>query len=121
MNLQNDHNVYILGAGFSAAGGLPSIANFLTRMRDSHPWLIANGRTHEAEAVERVLEFRLKATAAGFWTPVDLERVRVRASVKPFIAIVMEFSCLIPVGIKTNSNSIIVDRPDFDMQPITDR
>jgi hypothetical protein len=34
MNLQNDHNVYILGAGFSADGGLPLIPNFLTRMQE---------------------------------------------------------------------------------------
>lgn len=75
MNLHNDHNVYILGAGFSADGGLPLIKNFLTRMRDSHPWLVSAGSSHEAEAVEAVLSFRLEATAAGYWTCVDLENL----------------------------------------------
>src|SRR5581483_4868503 len=75
MNLENDHNVYILGAGFSADAGLPLIPNFLTRMRDSHPWLIDRGRIREADAIQAVLEFRLKATAAGYWTSVDLENL----------------------------------------------
>ena len=31
----NDHNVYILGAGFSAQAGLPLITDFMNRMRDA--------------------------------------------------------------------------------------
>ena len=65
----------ILGAGFSVEGGLPLVANFLNRMRDSHSWLISQGRTDEAEAVQRVLEFRLKATSASYWTKIDLENI----------------------------------------------
>jgi hypothetical protein len=68
--LSNEHNVYILGAGFSVEGGLPLVGNFLNRMRDSHPWLISQGRTKEAEAVQLVLEFRLKATSASYWTQI---------------------------------------------------
>ena len=30
MDLKNDHNVYILGAGFSREPGLPLINDFLT-------------------------------------------------------------------------------------------
>jgi hypothetical protein len=73
--LANDHNVYILGAGFSAEGGLPVVSGFLQRMRDSHPWLVSKGRTKEAEAVQRLLEFRLEATSASYWTKIDLENI----------------------------------------------
>ena len=59
-SVENDHNVYILGAGFSAGAGLPVIKNFLLRLRDSHPLA---GTTGQA----RVLEFRLKATSAAYW------------------------------------------------------
>ena len=37
--VENNHNVYILGAGFSANAGLPMINGFLTRMREVHSWL----------------------------------------------------------------------------------
>jgi hypothetical protein len=75
MELKNDHNVYILGAGFSQEAGLPTISDFLVRMRDSHPWLISQGRVKEAEAVQKVLEFRLKAASAAYWTNLDLENI----------------------------------------------
>lgn len=73
--LANDHNVYILGAGFSAEGGLPVVSNFLNRLRDSHPWLIEQGRKAEAAAVQAVLDFRQKATSASYWTRIDLENI----------------------------------------------
>lgn len=75
MELRNDHNVYILGAGFSHDVGLPLLADFLTRMRDSHPWLEKEGRTLEADAVKEVLEFRLSAASAAYWTTLDLENI----------------------------------------------
>src|SRR5437667_7289878 len=75
MNLpfENDHNVYILGAGFSADAGLPLVSDFLLRMRDCHPWLIEKGRPNEAKAVENVLRFRLEAASAAYWVKLDLE------------------------------------------------
>lgn len=75
IDLQNDHNVFILGAGFSCEAGLPLMGNFLNRMRDAHPWLEAYGRRREADAVHRVLTFRLRASAATFWTKVHLENI----------------------------------------------
>jgi hypothetical protein len=38
-DIHTNHNVYILGAGFSVPGGLPTIANFIDVMRDSIGWL----------------------------------------------------------------------------------
>jgi hypothetical protein len=62
----NDHNVYILGAGFAAEAGLPLIKDFMNRMRDAAAWLEGQGgREREQEAISRVLEFRLRAAAAA--------------------------------------------------------
>jgi len=75
LSLHNDHNVYILGAGFSAPAGLPVIANFMNTMRDGIYWLQANSRLDEARAVERVLEFRRRAAGAAERVPLDLENI----------------------------------------------
>jgi hypothetical protein len=75
IRLENDHNVYILGAGFSRDAGLPLISDFLVRMRDSYEWLLAQARHAEAEAVEKVLRFRLKAASAAYYVTLDLENI----------------------------------------------
>lgn len=74
-DFENDHNVYVLGAGFSKAAGYPLIREFMERMRESHPWITKQGRTAEAQAIERVLAFRLKAAAASYRTPLDPDNV----------------------------------------------
>lgn len=72
----NDHNVYILGAGFSAEAGLPVIKDFMNRMRDAAAWLEEQGgREQEVQAIERVLEFRLRAAAAAYRVPLNVENV----------------------------------------------
>jgi hypothetical protein len=73
--LLNDHNVYILGAGFSRDANLPLINDFLVSMRDSHQWLLEQKRTQEAAAVEEVLKFRLNAASAAYWVNLDLENI----------------------------------------------
>lgn len=75
MSIVNDHNVYILGAGFSKQAELPLISDFLCVMRESHSWLMANKRAGEAGAIERVLNFRLKSAAAAYWIQMDLENI----------------------------------------------
>lgn len=74
MDLNNDHNVYILGAGFSRDAGLPLISDFLNQMRDSHD-VLAKSSKREAKAIESVLQFRLKATSAAYWVQMDLENI----------------------------------------------
>lgn len=72
----NDRNVYILGAGFSAEAGLPLIKDFMNRMRDAAAWLAEQGqREREVKAIERVLAFRLRAAAAAYRVPMDIENV----------------------------------------------
>src|SRR6266436_3859937 len=71
----NNNNVYLLGAGFSADAGLPTIADFLNQMRDSTDWLAQQGRQAELAAVGAVLEFRHNAAAAGYRVNVDLDNI----------------------------------------------
>lgn len=70
-----NHNVYILGAGFSVDAGLPVIANFLNRMRDSVDWLIEQQWERERKAVEKVFEFRLQAAGAAYRIGLDVENI----------------------------------------------
>jgi hypothetical protein len=72
----NDHNVYILGAGFSAEARLPLVKDFMNRMRDAAAWLEEqDGRDREREAIEQVLKFRLSAAGAAFRVPLKVENV----------------------------------------------
>jgi hypothetical protein len=78
----NDHNVYILGAGFAAEAGLPLIKDFMSRMRGCAAWLEGQGgREREQEAISRVLEFRLRAAAAAHRVPLNVENVEELFSV----------------------------------------
>ena len=73
--LVNNHNVYILGAGFSRDAGGPLIGDFLLRMRDCHEHLLADGKNLEANAIADVLKFRQEAASAAYWTKLDLENI----------------------------------------------
>src|SRR5579872_7207253 len=51
-----NHNVvYVLGAGASVDAGMPVVADFLHRMRDSLEWLEGENRHLEAKAIRQVL------------------------------------------------------------------
>jgi len=72
----NDHNVYILGAGFAAEAGLPLIRDFMNQMRDAAAWLEEqDGRERERQAIDRVLKFRLSAAGAAYRVPLNVENV----------------------------------------------
>jgi hypothetical protein len=74
--VHNDHNVYILGAGFAAEGGMPLVKDFMYRMRDAVAWLEKQGgRDRELKAMALLLEFRLKAAAAAHRVPLDVENI----------------------------------------------
>lgn len=75
ISIETDHNVYILGAGFSFDRGIPLMSTFMDRMRDSLHWLQDSNRSIEAEAVQRILEFRLRASSAGYRVKLDLDNV----------------------------------------------
>jgi hypothetical protein len=72
----NDHNVYILGAGFAREAGLPLIKDFMNQMRDAAAWLEdQGGREAELRAIGRVLQFRLRAAAAGYRVPLNIDNI----------------------------------------------
>lgn len=74
-SLHNNHNVYILGAGFSRFRGLPLISDFMMRMRDALESHALQGHDRECAAIETVLDFRLKASAAAYRIQIDLENI----------------------------------------------
>src|SRR5438067_3798055 len=70
-----DHNVYILGAGFSAAAGIPVLKDFLYDMRSSLSWLSANERIDERAAADAVLRFRKRAASAALRVNLNVENI----------------------------------------------
>ncbi|HYM00878.1 MAG TPA: hypothetical protein VEZ90_18115, partial [Blastocatellia bacterium] len=71
-----DHNVYILGAGFSADANVPMVKDFLHKMRASLNWLKAQGnREREVNAIREVLEFRKVAASAAFRVNLNIENI----------------------------------------------
>src|SRR6202451_1964592 len=73
--LEHDHNVYILGAVFSQEAGYPLVKGFLNRMRDAQGWLEQQKDYDGMGEIREVLEYRLEAAAAAYWTPLDLENI----------------------------------------------
>src|SRR4030095_15040462 len=74
-NPTTNHNVYVLGAGFSVDGGIPIVSDFLERMADSVDWLDEQNRTREADAIRKVFEFRLRAAGAAYRALIDVENI----------------------------------------------
>jgi hypothetical protein len=73
---ETDHNVYILGAGFSRPAGLPLMMDFLAAMRSAHRRLSGDpSRKAECDAIAEVLRFRLRAAAASHRIPLDVENI----------------------------------------------
>lgn len=72
---ETNHNVYILGAGFSRDGGIPVIKEFLERMASSVEWLYDHDRNDEADAIGRVLEFRRRAANATYRININVDNI----------------------------------------------
>jgi SIR2-like domain len=72
---ESNHNVYILGAGFSRDSGIPVIKDFLERMASSVEWLYENDRSAEAAAIERVFEFRRRAANATYRININVDNI----------------------------------------------
>ncbi len=117
------HNVYVLGAGFSAARGFPLTTNFLVALRDAHLWLVTSGRTEEAAAVQKVLEFRLSSTSATYRIPIDLENIEelfslasaagdsLSRDIRIAIAATLDF-CASTAAVPTTAFRMTPDGPD---------
>ena len=68
-----DHNVYILGAGYSAEAGLPVMSNFLSVMQKVR--MSAAISPDEEEAIDAVLQFRLESASAAHRINLDLDNI----------------------------------------------
>ncbi|MHB1756776.1 MAG: SIR2 family protein [Leptospirillum sp.] len=69
----NDHNVYILGAGFSYEAGYPLVRNFMDKMREAASW--QKNHDKETKEIEAVLKFRLEAASATYRIQFDPENI----------------------------------------------
>ena len=73
--LHTNHNVFILGAGFSADAGLPTIATFMRALREAGEHYERGGDNRNAEAIVRVLEYRLRAAGAAYRCVIDPDNI----------------------------------------------
>ena len=73
--LHTNHNVFILGAGFSADAGLPTIATFMRALREAGEHYKRSGDNQNANAIARVLEYRLRAAGAAYRCVVDPDNI----------------------------------------------
>ena len=73
--IETNHNVYLLGAGFSWGAGMPLVKEFLNKMRDSVDWLRSENREDESKAVQSIFEFRLRAAAGAYRAQINIENI----------------------------------------------
>ena len=73
ITFHNDHNVYILGAGFSYEAGYPLVRNFMDKMKEAASW--QKDHSQETREIEAVLKFRLEAAAAAYRIQFDPENI----------------------------------------------
>lgn len=75
LHLHNNHNVYILGAGFSVDAGLPTIANFLQVLRQAGDYYRNRNDEENVAAIEWVLDYRLRAAGAAYRCTIDPDNI----------------------------------------------
>ncbi|AEM48073.1 hypothetical protein Acife_1950 [Acidithiobacillus ferrivorans SS3] len=73
-----DHNVYIIGAGYSAAAGLPLLTNFLEKMR-CYRITLADADEF-AIAIDDVLTYRRDCASASDKIKLDLDNIETLLS-----------------------------------------
>lgn len=75
------------------------MSEFLNRMRDAMDWLGAQNREDERKAIAQVLQYRLRAASAAYWTTLDLENVEQLFSLASVTREDHEVSELLPKAI----------------------
>src|SRR5258705_4363446 len=70
-----NHNVYVLGAGFSVDAGIPVLNDFLYETRGSLNWLKRHDRSDELNATREVLLFRKEAASAALRVNLNVENI----------------------------------------------
>lgn len=72
---ENNHNVFILGAGFSVEAGMPVVKNFFKMMRHALTRAVAREDSDAAEALGQVLTWRLRSGAAAYRCKIDPDNI----------------------------------------------
>ena len=67
----NNHNVFILGAGFSTGAGLPTMRNFIPAMRHAVSWAEENGFNDLRDDIIRSLVLRKNSASAAYRCKID--------------------------------------------------
>jgi hypothetical protein len=77
MSSENDHNVYVLGAGFSADANMPLMSggSFFARMQSCLTWLEQQHRMQEAKSVQKVIKFSQRAKSAAYWIKLEFGNI----------------------------------------------
>lgn len=78
VEFHTDHNVYIIGAGYSAAAGLPLLTNFLQKMCIYRTSL--NDDSEYAKAIDNVLSYRRDCASASDKIKLDLDNIETLLS-----------------------------------------
>ncbi len=73
--MKRDHNVYILGAGFSREAGLPLMTDFLHKIRNKFEDPSSNLSNHLQKDYEIVLDYRNGLRACRDYIQVDLDNI----------------------------------------------
>lgn len=75
IKIHQNHNVYILGAGFSRDAGYPLMYDFLDRMRDCLDSLPPSDEHPDRRAIEQVFAFRRQAAGAAYRMKLEAENI----------------------------------------------
>jgi len=116
VELNNNHNVYLLGAGFSAFRGLPLMHNFMHRMRDAYDFMVLNQRNEEATAIARVLEFRRDSAAAAYLINLDLENIEELFSLASVLGEDYSIDMRLAIAATLSYSQEISNEPHFTIQ-----
>ena len=71
ITFHNNHNVFILGAGFSADAGLPTMKTFIPAMRHAVSWAEQKNLLDLREDIVRSLVFRKLSASAAYRCKID--------------------------------------------------
>lgn len=71
ITFHNNHNVFILGAGFSADAGLPTMKTFIPAMRHAVSWAERESLLDLREDIVRSLVFRKLSASAAYRCKID--------------------------------------------------
>lgn len=75
ITFHNNHNVFILGAGFSVDAGLPTMKSFIPAMRHAVNWAKQEKLPDLLDEIVRSLVFRKLSTSAAYRCKIDPDNI----------------------------------------------